>query len=122
MSNVKAAAQQILDHLPDDITWEDLMSRLYVREKIEIGLQQMEAVELAKEVVTDFSAYGLASPLRRYTLLTARTNAAGVPTNQILAQLDFGTREKDRIYARRHDETSVYIVPRGSPRLAACAS
>ena len=77
------------------------------------GLAQLEAVELAKEVVTDFAAYGLASPLRRFTLLTARTNAAGVSTNQILAQLDFGTREKDRIFARRHDESSVYVVPRG---------
>ena len=48
MSNVKAAAQQILDHLPDDITWEDLISQLYVREKIEIGLQQMEAGEITK--------------------------------------------------------------------------
>ena len=76
-------------------------------------LVQLEAVELAKEVVTDFSAYGLASPLRRYTLLTTRTNAAGVTTNQILSQLDFGTRDKDRIYARRHDESSVYVVPRG---------
>ena len=49
MSNVKAAAQEILDHFPDDITWEDLMYRLYVREKIEIGLQQMEAGEVFED-------------------------------------------------------------------------
>jgi predicted transcriptional regulator len=46
MSNVKAAAQEVLDRVPDDITWDDLMYQLYVREKIEIGLQQMAAGEV----------------------------------------------------------------------------
>lgn len=32
--------------MPDDMTWEDLMYQLYVREKIEIGLQQMESGEV----------------------------------------------------------------------------
>ena len=77
------------------------------------NLAQLEAGEIAKEVVTDFAPYGLATPTHRYTLLTTRTNAAGVLTNQIFSQLDFGTREKDRIFARRHDESSVYIAPRG---------
>ena len=46
MSNVKAAVQEVLDRVSDDITWDDLMYQLYVREKIEIGLQQMEAGEV----------------------------------------------------------------------------
>ena len=46
MSNVKVAALEVLNGMPEDITWEDLMYQLYVREKIEIGLQQMEAGEV----------------------------------------------------------------------------
>lgn len=46
MASVKVAAQEVLNGMPDDMTWEDLMYQLYVREKIEIGLQQMEAGEV----------------------------------------------------------------------------
>ena len=49
MSNVKAAAHEVLDRVPDDITWEDLRYHLYVREKFEIGLQQMEAGEVVDD-------------------------------------------------------------------------
>jgi hypothetical protein len=41
MSTVKTAAREVIDRLPEDADWEELMYRLYVREKIEIGLQQM---------------------------------------------------------------------------------
>jgi hypothetical protein len=76
------------------------------------GLSRLEAVELAKEVVTDFAAYGLAPPLARYSLLQSVTNGAGT-TNSLLAQVDFGTGPVDRIFARRHDEGAVYVAPRG---------
>ena len=46
MASVKVEAQEVLNGMPDDMTWEDLMYQLYVREKIEIGLQQMEAGEV----------------------------------------------------------------------------
>lgn len=46
MASVKVAAQEVLNGMPDDMTWEDLMYQLYVREKIEIGLQQMESGEV----------------------------------------------------------------------------
>jgi predicted transcriptional regulator len=46
MASVKVAAQEVLNGMPEDMTWEDLMYQLYVREKIEIGLQQMEAGEV----------------------------------------------------------------------------
>jgi predicted transcriptional regulator len=46
MASVKVAAQEVLNGMSDDMTWEDLMYQLYVREKIEIGLQQMEAGEV----------------------------------------------------------------------------
>ena len=41
MSAVKTAAREVIDRLPEDADWEDLMYQLYVREKIEIGLQQI---------------------------------------------------------------------------------
>ena len=41
MSAVKIAAREIIERLLEDADWEDLMYQLYVREKIEIGLQQI---------------------------------------------------------------------------------
>lgn len=39
----KEAAQQILDHLPEQATWDDIMYELYVKQKIETGLADIEA-------------------------------------------------------------------------------
>ena len=77
------------------------------------GLGRLEAVELAKEVVTDFVPYGLAVPVARFSLLQNVTNTAGV-TNALLAQVDFGNGPVDRVHVRRHDEGAVYVVPRGA--------
>jgi predicted transcriptional regulator len=38
MSAVKEAARAIVDNLPDQATWDDLMYELYVKQKIEAGL------------------------------------------------------------------------------------
>ena len=43
MSSVKEAARQIIDNLPDQATWDDLMYELYVKQKIEEGLADIEA-------------------------------------------------------------------------------
>ena len=40
MVNIKETAHQLVDNLPDDSTWEDLMYQIYVREVIEQGLEQ----------------------------------------------------------------------------------
>ncbi len=77
------------------------------------SLVTLEAVELAKEVVTDFAPYGLATPARSLSLSRSFTNAAGLLTNVLVARLDFGSGPVDRVFARRHDENSVYVVPRG---------
>ena len=39
MPNAKDAARQIIEHLPDQATWDDIMYELYVKQKIEAGLQ-----------------------------------------------------------------------------------
>lgn len=43
MSSVKEAARQIIDNLPDQATWDDLMYEIYVKQKIESGLDDIEA-------------------------------------------------------------------------------
>jgi Domain of unknown function (DUF4340) len=80
-----------------------------VQEFLATSLPQLEIVRFAKDVVTDFSPYGLAKPIQRYILQTTVTNS-GTLTNQIFAQIEFGTILVDTIYARRADETSVYEV------------
>ncbi len=39
MQSAKQSAKQIIDHLPDQSTWDDIMYELYVKQKIEIGLK-----------------------------------------------------------------------------------
>ncbi len=76
-------------------------------------LVTLEAAELAKEVVTDFAPYGLAPAVRSLSLLKSATNAAGGLTNTLVARLEFGGGKVDSLFARRHDESAVYVVPRG---------
>ncbi|MEM1041783.1 MAG: hypothetical protein AAGI91_04060 [Bacteroidota bacterium] len=42
-SSVKAEARRLVDTLPDDATWDDVMYRLYVRQSIEQGLEDSDA-------------------------------------------------------------------------------
>jgi len=42
-STPKQSAKELLELLPDEATWDDIMYGLYVREKIEEGLADMEA-------------------------------------------------------------------------------
>jgi predicted transcriptional regulator len=41
--SIKEAARQLIDTLPDDATWDDLMYAIYVRQTIEAGLADGEA-------------------------------------------------------------------------------
>jgi predicted transcriptional regulator len=43
MSTPKEAAKQLIDVLPDQATWDDIMYELYVKQKIEEGLQDVDA-------------------------------------------------------------------------------
>lgn len=40
--SVKQAMTALLDQLPDDCTWDDVMYQVYVRQKIEAGLEDVE--------------------------------------------------------------------------------
>ena len=37
--SIKKQAHQLLDKLPDNATWEDVMYRIYVRQAIEAGIK-----------------------------------------------------------------------------------
>ncbi len=39
MASAKEAARQIIDRLPDQATWDDIMYELYVKQKVEAGLK-----------------------------------------------------------------------------------
>lgn len=45
MSNVsvKEEAKRLIERLPEDMTWDDLMHEIYVRQSIESGLADSEA-------------------------------------------------------------------------------
>lgn len=42
MQTAKEAAKQIIDHVSDQATWDDIMYELYVNQKIEKGLKAVD--------------------------------------------------------------------------------
>lgn len=59
--NVKDEARRLVERLPNDATWDDLMHEIYVRQAIEAGLEDSRAgrVTSVEEVRTRF---GLLQP------------------------------------------------------------
>jgi hypothetical protein len=41
--NIKEEAKRLLEKLPDDLTWDQLMHEIYVRQSIEAGLTDSNA-------------------------------------------------------------------------------
>jgi hypothetical protein len=54
--DIKAEARKLIDKLPDNSTWDDLMSEIYVRQVVEAGLNDSSAgkVVSVKEVRAKF--------------------------------------------------------------------
>ena len=42
MGTAKEAARELIEQLPEQATWDDLMYELYVKQKIEAGIQAVE--------------------------------------------------------------------------------
>ena len=40
--SIKEEAKNLIDQLPEDFTWDDLMHQIYVRQAIEAGLADSE--------------------------------------------------------------------------------
>lgn len=45
-ATVREEARRLVDQLPDDATWEDLLYQIYVRQSIETGLADCQAGRL----------------------------------------------------------------------------
>jgi predicted transcriptional regulator len=62
MSNgkIKQEARRLVENLPEDATWDDLMYQIYVRQAIEAGLEDSEAGRTVdiKEVRARFGLSG----------------------------------------------------------------
>lgn len=43
MQTAKQAARQIIEHLPEQASWDQIMYQLYVKQKIEAGLADVRA-------------------------------------------------------------------------------
>ena len=42
-NSVKEEARRLLDKLPEEVTWDDLMHEIYVRQAVEAGLNDSKA-------------------------------------------------------------------------------
>ncbi len=75
------------------------------------NLGRMQIVEFVNDtaIEADLPTYGLATPTRRYIL---RSTAASSPTatNNLIAEVDFGTNQAEKVFAKRPDESFVYAV------------
>lgn len=81
-------------------------------------------VEFVKDVVpaVDLPAYGLGKPSRQYVLKSLAADAPSDPTNNLLAQLQFGTNQEHKVFARRTDESSIYEIQPGDFQRLSSAS
>jgi len=57
-SRVKKELARLIDRLPDEVTWDDVMYEIYVRQKIEEGLKAADEGRLIshEEVKKRFSS------------------------------------------------------------------
>ncbi len=80
--------------------------------ELEFALRGLQIVEFTKDVAIapELPTYGLAPPARQYILRSAATNAPSGPTNPIIVEVDFGTNQAEKVFARRTDESCVYAV------------
>jgi hypothetical protein len=58
--NVKEEAKRLIEKLPENVTWDDLMHEIYVRQSIEAGLADSEAGKVT-DVAKVRAKFGLQS-------------------------------------------------------------
>jgi hypothetical protein len=58
MKSVKESVLEVVQDLPDECTWDDVMYRLYVRQKIATALQASESGDVVthEEVFAEFES------------------------------------------------------------------
>ena len=60
-ANLKEEAKRLIERLPDDATWDDLMHEIYVRQAIEAGLEDSRAGRVS-DIEDVRSRLGLSQP------------------------------------------------------------
>jgi hypothetical protein len=80
-----------------------------------VTLTGMKVSQFVKDVVptVDLPTYGLATPARDYALKSSAPGSTTNFTNGLLAELQFGTNQEQKIFARRTDESSIYEIQSG---------
>ncbi len=79
-------------------------------------LNNLEAADFITTTATDvdFRDHGFTTNSRQYILrgapITVGTNSIPSVTNNVLAEIHFGSTNADKIFARRPDENSIYAV------------
>jgi hypothetical protein len=58
--NIKEEARRLLERLPDNVTWDELMHEIYVRQTIEAGISDSRAGKVV-DVATVRERFGLPS-------------------------------------------------------------
>ncbi len=46
MATIKEEAQKVIQELPDEASWDDVMYEIYVRKKIDAGIKAADAGDL----------------------------------------------------------------------------
>jgi predicted transcriptional regulator len=68
MATVKDEAHRLIDSLPDECGWDDVVYQFYVRQRVEAGLHDIDAgrvishEQLECEVETWFNSGGVSQP------------------------------------------------------------
>lgn len=67
--SIKAEAVKLIGRLPDDCTWDDVMYAVYVRQKIDAGLKELDEGRFYthEEIVREFAGDGSALVSERPT-------------------------------------------------------
>jgi Domain of unknown function (DUF4340) len=87
------------------------------------NLSEMKVSQVKDVVPTvDLPTYGLAAPSRLYVLKSVSTDSSADSTNALLAELQFGTNQEHKVFARRTDESSIYEIQPGDFLRLASAS
>ena len=58
--NIKEEVRRLLETLPDDVTWDELMHEIYVRQSIDAGLIDSQSGKY-KDVAEVRNEFGLSS-------------------------------------------------------------
>jgi hypothetical protein len=109
---IRADDQFTLARLTND-TWrvqpQDFPADAGLVKDLLASFTSMKVSQFVKDVVpaVDLPAYGLATPARDYAI---KSESGSDLTNKLLVELQFGTNQEQKVFARRTDESSVYEI------------